>query len=305
MTRERIVFMGSPDYAVPILKLLNEHYQVVGVITQPDQPVGRGKKIQSPPIKILSNALGIPVFQPQQLKGEDFIQKLKGMTPDAIVVAAYGKILPKPVLNLPEYGCINVHASLLPRWRGASPIQHAILCGDEKTGVTIMLMDEGVDTGPILSQSEISVDSQETAETLSSKLANEGAELLIHTIPQYFSGRITIRQQNEEGITYTSLLKKEDARMDFAKDADYLERQVRAFNPWPICFFEWKSNFLRVIKSEVSNSKLLESGQRGIADKYPSVGTSTVDLKLIEVQPAGKRVMSGKDFLNGVRDWAE
>lgn len=305
MTQTRIIFMGSPDYAVPILKMLYEDFNLTAVVTQPDQPVGRGKKIQAPPVKVTAEELGIPVYQPLKIRGGVFEEQLKILAPDVIIVAAYGKILPKAVLEFPAFGCLNVHASLLPRWRGAAPIQNAILHGDVKTGVTIMQMDEGVDTGPILRKREVTIHKTDTGGSLSGKLARAGAELLKEVLPEFLEGRLNAQKQAEVGATYTQLIHKEDGRLDFTKGAEFLERQVRAFNPWPICFFQWKGNPLRVLQAEVTGRASIACGQRGILDQFPCVGTASTDLKLLEVQPAGKRAMSGADFLNGARDWVE
>jgi methionyl-tRNA formyltransferase len=301
----KIVFMGSPEYAVPILQSLSEHFILSGVITQPDQPVGRGKVIQAPPVKEFAQSRWLPVFQPEKIGGEDFLELLKSLTPDAIVVAAYGRILPAAVLDYPKFGCINVHASRLPRWRGASPIHSAILEGDEKTGVTIMLMDEGVDTGPTLACSEVLIGPEDTTETLTRVLAEAGAELLIRTLKGYFEGKIAAIKQPGDGATYSRLLKKEDGRLDFTRDARFLERQVRACIPWPGAYLDWSGNRLRVWKASVLNGHVLKPGKRGVADKFPIVGTASTDLKLIEVQPAGKRILRGTDFLNGARNWLD
>lgn len=303
MQNTKIVFMGSPDYAVPTLKVLNDNYHVVGVITQPDQPVGRGRKIQSPPVKIMAEKMGLKIYQPNRIKGEDFLQTLSGLAPEVVIVAAYGKILPKKVLEFPKYGCVNVHASLLPRWRGASPIQNAILSGDQQSGVTIMLMDEGVDTGPILSKGDVAIADNDTAESLSGKLALKGAELLKDSLPDYLLGKIQAQKQKEEDATYTRMIKKSDALMDFSSGAKILERQVRAYYPWPISYFRWNDTVLRVLEASDNQTQVLSPGQRGILDKYPCVGTATFDLKLLKVQPPGKRAMSGKDFMNGTRNW--
>lgn len=303
MKSQKVVFMGSPDYAVPILEMLNQNYRVVGVITQPDRPVGRGKKIQAPPVKILAQSLGLPVLQPEKIKGDEFVQELSELKPEVIIVAAYGKILPKGILDLPKFGCVNVHASLLPKWRGASPIQSAILNGDASSGVTIMLMDEGVDTGKILAQSEVEIDKEDTAESLSQKLSLSGAELLAATLPDYLNGSIQPQAQQEEEATFTRMLKKEDGEIDFSRSLEFIERQVRAYYPWPICYFKWDDSLLRVIKAEDNRTQKLACRQRGIIDKYPCIGTANGDLKLVQVQPSGKRVMSGKDFLNGARNW--
>jgi methionyl-tRNA formyltransferase len=300
---QKVLFMGSPDYAVPILEMLHENYPVVAVVTQPDKPVGRGKKIQSPPVKVLAEKLGLTVLQPKRIKGKSFMEELEQLAPDVIIVAAYGKILPKSILDFPKYGCVNVHASMLPKWRGASPIQYAIWKGDAESGVTIMLMDEGVDTGGILAQRSVKIVPAETTESLAQKLSHTGTELLQQTLPDYLAGKLEAVAQREEEATFTRMLDKADGELDFSQPAETLERQVRALNPWPICYFKWNGNHLRVIKAEVSQASHLEAGQRGIISKQPCVGTSSFDLKLVEVQPAGKRVMSGKAFLNGARDW--
>ncbi len=302
---ERIAFMGSPDYAATILEELNRCFTICGVITQPDQPTGRGKLIQSPTVKSYAESMGLAVFQPEKIRGDDFIVLLNDLAPDAIVVAAYGKILPKSVLEFPKFGCINVHASLLPRWRGASPIYNAILHGDEKSGVTIMLMDEGVDTGAILASREITIERQETTGSLTGKLSRLGADLLVQTLPEYFAGGIKPTAQPEKDATYSRLIKKEDGRLDFSNSAEFLEKQVRACLPWPVAFFEWEGNPLRILSAEVLQTSQLEPGQRGIIEKFPCVGTARLDLKLVEVQPAGKRPMRGCDFLNGARGWME
>ena len=305
MNKARIIFMGSPDYAVPALKMLHAQFNLTAVVTQPDQPVGRGKKIQAPPVKIIAQELDVPIFQPAKVRGAEFMELLRTLAPDVIIVAAYGKILPEAVLEFPSFGCLNLHASLLPRWRGASPIQNAILHGDEKTGVTIMKMDRGVDTGAIFQMREVSIEPDDTAGSLSEKLAVTGAALLEEILPKYFDGTISAQEQPEEGATYAQLLHKEDGRMDFSKEAEELERQVRAFNPWPVSFMEWKAQPLRVLRAELTGKKSNGCGKRTIVEKFPCIGTASVDLKLVEVQPAGKRPMRGSDFLNGARDWAD
>ena len=297
------MFMGSPDFAVPVLQRLNESYEIVAVVTQPDQPVGRGRKLQAPPVKLAAQELDLNILQPGSVRKGSFFEDLKRLSPDGIVVAAYGKILPEEVLEFPRFGCINVHASLLPRWRGASPIQYAILHGDAQTGVTIMRMDEGLDTGAMLAKGSIEIADDDTAESLAEKLAVIGADLLEKTLPDYMKGEITPQEQDDSQATFTRLIKKQDALIDFSKTAEELERQVRAYYPWPISYFRWEENVLRVVKASISDTNSLEPEQRGIIGKYPCVGTATVDLKLLEVQPAGKRVMNGKAFINGARGW--
>lgn len=298
----RVVFMGSPDFALPTLAALEKHYSVVGVITQPDRPAGRGRVLTSPPVKQLAAQLGIDVIQPAKLREPEAQEALKTWSPDLVVVAAFGQILRASVLELPRYGCVNVHASLLPRWRGAAPIQAAILHGDAETGVTIMKMDAGIDTGAILSQRALSIRPEDTAGSLSSRLAEEGANLLVETLPGYLAGGLTPIAQDETRATYASMLTKEQGELDFSKPAEALERQVRAFQPWPGAYAFFQGEMLKVLRAHVDGSVAVPS-QRSIIQNLPAVGTTSGWLVLDEVQPAGKRPMSGDVFLRGARQW--
>ncbi|MBN1449808.1 MAG: methionyl-tRNA formyltransferase [Anaerolineales bacterium] len=300
----KIVFMGSPDFSLSSLHALAEGYYVVGVVTQPDRAAGRGRELKPPPVKTLAQKLGIPVIQPEKLRQPEALEQLRAWSPDVIVVAAFGQILRQDVLDLPPFGCINVHASLLPRWRGAAPINAAILHGDEETGITIMKMDAGLDTGPILSQRAVRIQPDETAGSLFDKLSTLGAALLLDTLPGYLAGEIQTRPQPEEGSTYAPMLKKEDGLLDFSHPARELERKVRAFNPWPGAYFEWDGNLLKVHSASIGLRKM-RAGERGIYLGLPAVGTSENLLVLGEVQPAGKKPMPGKAFLAGARNWAE
>jgi len=302
--KKKIVFMGSPDFALSTLRALHENYPVVGVVTQPDRAAGRGRELKPPPVKTLALELGIPVIQPEKLREPEALEQLRAWSPDAIVVAAFGQILKQDVLDLPEFGCINVHASLLPRWRGAAPINAAILHGDEETGVTIMKMDAGLDTGPILSQRSVRIQPEETAGSLFDKLSTLGADLLLDTLLKYFSGEIEPRPQPEEGITYAGMMKKKDGLLDFSQPARELERKVRAFNPWPGTYFEWDGGMLKVHRASIGMGKMQE-GKRGVYLGLPAVGTSENLLVLGKVQPAGKKPMPGKAFLAGARNWTE
>lgn len=295
--------MGSPDYAATILHRLADSMNVVGVITQPDKQVGRGKQYQSPPVKILADQLEIQVKQPIKLTTDEFIHTLDKWNPGVIVVAAYGKILRSDILNLPSYGCINVHASLLPRWRGASPIHAAIMNGDKTTGVTIMKMDEGIDTGSILSKKEIVINDSDTTGVLTDKLAILGAELLLDTLPKYLSGELIPENQPGDGATYAGLIRKQDGYIDFHESAEKLERRIRAFNPWPVCFFDWNGKNVKIFSASILPSDDLKPGQRGIVNKFPCIGTNTNDLKLLEIQIPGKQRIKGNFFLNGARNW--
>ena len=298
----RVVFMGSPDFALPTLASLEKHFSVVGVFTQPDRPAGRGRVLTSPPVKQLAAQLGIDVIQPAKLREPEAQEALKTWSPDLVVVAAFGQILRASVLELPRYGCVNVHASLLPRWRGAAPIQAAILHGDAETGVTIMKMDAGIDTGAILSQRALSIRPEDTAGSLSSRLAEEGANLLVETLPGYLAGGLTPIAQDETRATYASMLTKEQGELDFSKPAEALERQVRAFQPWPGAYAFFQGEMLKVLRAHVDGSVAVPS-QRSIIQNLPAVGTTSGWLVLDEVQPAGKRPMSGDVFLRGARQW--
>src|SRR6266508_3093803 len=242
----RVVFMGSPDFSLPILRALATAYHVVGVVTQPDRAAGRGRELKAPPVKALAFELGLPFIQPEKLRQPDAMAQVQAWNPDVIVVAAFGQILRKDVLELPHFGCINVHASLLPRWRGAAPINAAILHGDEETGVTIMKMDVGLDTGPMLTQRSIPLTREDTAGSVFEKLSQLGADLLIETLPDYLSGKIQATPQPEEGVTYAPMLKKEEGHLDFTRPAEELERRVRACNPWLGAFMDFDGTLLKV-----------------------------------------------------------
>jgi methionyl-tRNA formyltransferase len=301
----RFVFMGSPEFALPTLKRLaeNKTVQLVGVVTQPDRPAGRGRNLTPPPVKILAQSLGLEVIQPEKLRQPESFAKLAGWKPDMIVVAAFGQILRQNVLDLPHYGCINVHASLLPRWRGAAPIQAAVAAGDSQSGVTIMKMDVGVDNGPILAQQSVSILPGDNAETLSSRLAVVGAQLLMDTIPGYLQGEIIPQFQDESRVTRAPMLKKEDGLLDFNQTADELVRKIRAFEPWPGTYLVWQDNLLKVHQAHASLQTGSVPAKREVLDGNPAVGTSLGWLVLDVVQPAGKKSMSGDVFLNGARQW--
>jgi len=299
----RIVFMGSPDFAVPALEALENKYTVVGVVTQPNRPAGRSGDLKPPAIKEAALRLGIPSIQPEKLRQPEALYQLRAWAPDVIVVAAFGQILRTNVLELPRFGCINIHGSLLPRWRGAAPIQAAILAGDPETGITIMKMDAGVDTGLILSQRKLPIAPNETGGSLFAKMAPLGAQLLLETLPRYLSGELVPVPQPEAGITYASMLKKDDGLPDFTQSADSLERRVRAMNPWPGTFFDWNRTLIKVHRAHVSPEKSPGVGVRYILQGWPAIGTSEGSLILEELQPAGKISMPGKAFLAGARNW--
>lgn len=292
--------MGSPDFALPSLRALAKHYDVAGVITQPDKPSGRGRELKSPPVKMLAQELNIPIIQPEKLRDTT---QLEIWRPDLIVVAAFGQILKKNILDFPKYGCLNVHASLLPRWRGAAPINAAILAGDEETGVTIMKMDVGLDTGDMLTKKSMRLNPDDTAGSVFQTLSSLGAELLIETIPDYISGKIIPEPQNNELATYAPMLKKEDGKLNFNQSVVELERRIRAMNPWPSAWFEWNGNLLKVWRVSVSEKKVGETGNRHTVEERGAVTCADGSIILEEVQPAGKKIMSGKSFLLGAKNW--
>ncbi len=296
--------MGSPDFALPTLSALADAFNVVGVVTQPDRPAGRGHKLRPPEVKTLAIKLGLPIIQPPTLKDPDALAELKRMAPDVIVVAAFGQILRQEVLSLPPHGCVNVHASLLPRWRGAAPVQAAIL-HDDVTGVTIMKMDRGLDTGPILSQRAVPIGGAVTAGQLFDKLAQMGADLLVETLPGYVSGEVRPSPQDDTQATYAPRLSTADGELDFNQPAGFLARMVRAYNPWPGTFCEVEGFRLKVFRAHAVQKQIVLPGKRYVIDDQPAWGTADGVLVLDEVQAAGKSRMAGQDFLRGVRDWME
>ncbi|MEA3349242.1 MAG: methionyl-tRNA formyltransferase [Chloroflexota bacterium] len=299
----KTVFMGSPDFALPTLRALAENYPLVGVVTQPDKPAGRGRKLKSPPVKILAQELDLPIMQPRRLAHPDAVQQLRDLAPDLIVVAAFGQILRPEVLNLPKHGCINVHASLLPRWRGAAPINAAILHGDRESGITIMKMDAGLDSGPIINQRSIPIAANETAGSLFDRLAQLGANLLIETLPAYLSGELMPRPQDNTSSTYAPMLSRADGELDFNTPAETLVKQVRAFNPWPGTFIIWQKRRLKIHQAHAVSATTPGVGVFTTHEGFPAIGTSAGMLVLEKVQPAGKRAMLGDTFLHGAKNW--
>jgi len=301
----KIVFMGSPPYAEIVLRDLYERFDVVGVITQPDKRVGRGNSILPPPVKRFASKMEIPILQPKKLATEEVDCFLSEWDPDVIIVAAYGKILRPKILEYPKFGCVNVHASYLPRWRGASPIQAAILNGDRTTGVSIIKMDEGIDTGAIITQKEVEISEFETAGSLTKKLATIGAKTLVDALPKYIKGAIILEKQLSSKATYAGMINKQDGLLDFQEIAEELERKIRAYDPWPICYFNWNGKNVKIYNGRVLKTNHLEPGQRGIIEKYPCIGTKTFDLQLVKIQMPGKQKINGDIFLNGARGWIE
>jgi methionyl-tRNA formyltransferase len=301
----RAVFMGTPEFAVPTLRRLLQAYQVVGVVTQPDRPAGRGRKLQPPPVKELALAQGLPVLQPRSLRKDPAaVQAIADLEPDVIVVAAYGLILPQSVLDIPPHGCLNIHASLLPKYRGPAPIPAAILAGDGETGVTIMLMDAGMDTGPIIAQRRTPIHPDDTTASLSARLAELGAELLLEVLPGWLSGELTPQPQDDAQATYCGLIRKEDGGIDWTQPAEFIARQVRAYNPWPGAFTFWRGQRLKVLRARpVEAPTDSPPGTVTLVERLPGVITGEGVLLLEEVQLAGKRAMPADVFIRGHRDF--
>jgi methionyl-tRNA formyltransferase len=302
----RIVFMGTPEFAIPTLRALDEYHEVAGVVTQPDRRAGRGRSLVAPPVKEAALELGLPTIQPRALGEPEAIEQVKAWHPDLIVVAAFGQILKKPVLALPPYGCLNVHASLLPRYRGASPIAAAILAGEEVTGVTLMRMDEGMDTGPILAQAQCPIAPDDTTATLTGKLARLGAELMAKTLPAWLSGELEARPQDDSQASYCRPLTKQDGHLDWGEPASALERRVRAYDPWPGTYTTWQGQRLNVIRARAWPDRQEPDPPGTVVELEVGVGVVTGQgvLELMEVQPAGKKPMEAEAFARGQRDLA-
>lgn len=293
--------MGTPNFAVPSLQKLIETHNVVGVVTQPDNPAGRGKQLRPSPVKVVAQAAGIPLYQPKSLRPADAAAPLQAWQPDIIIVAAFGQILRRHVLDLPPHGCLNIHASLLPRWRGAAPIQHAILAGDTETGVTLMRMDEGLDTGPTLARQTIPIRADETAATLHDRLAQLGAGMLANHLDDILHGRLSPIPQNDDKSTYAPMIKKGDGRLDWTKTAVQLERHIRAMTPWPSAFTEWNGRLLKILSAQIIDTPLPagDPGQVVLMQDTAVILTADCGLHPEKIQLAGKRAMSIADFRRG------
>jgi len=297
--------MGTPDFAVPSLELLlSGNYSPVAVYTSPDSPAGRGRELSVSPVKRVALEHGIEVRQVHSLKDDDAIAQLAQLKPDAIVVASYGLILPPNVLSIPPFGCINLHPSMLPRHRGPTPIPAAILAGDSETGASIMLMDEGIDTGPVLAQRELPIESGDTTASLTDKLAQLSARLMMETLPRWFGGEIQPQPQREADATYTKILTKADGEIDWRMPAADIERRVRAFQPWPGCYTRWQGKTLKVMAATPLRGKRERPG-KVIPIDGDGAGVQTGDgiLVLRQLQLEGKRPMDIAEFLRGQRDF--
>lgn len=298
-----VVFCGTPQFAVPTLEKLAEvGFNIKLVLTQPDRPKGRGLELVSSPVKQSAEKLGIPVYQPEKIKtNEELKAKLAAITPDAIIVVGYGCIIPPWMLNLPKYGNINLHASLLPKYRGAAPIQWAIASGEKTTGVTTMRIDEGLDTGDILLQQELAIFDDDTAETLAPKLAAIGGELMVTTLQRLESGTITPRQQDNDQASLAPILKKEDGRIDFARPAQEIFNRLRGFQPWPGAFTTFRGKTLNITAAKPATKKICQT-QFLVKGSQLLVGCAgDTSLEILELQPEGKKRMPARDFIHGYR----
>ena len=301
----KIIFFGTPEFAVPSLKwLIKNDYKIAACVTRPDKPKGRDLNIRFSPVKKLAKKNNLKILQPEKINDPTFIKTLKEINPALFVVVAYGKILPKKIIDLPMFGTLNVHASLLPKYRGASPIHYALLNGDKKTGVTIMKMDEHMDTGPILSQLEIDIDKEENLSSLHDKLAQEGAQLLTNTLPGYFSYDINLEKQDESEASYTKILKKEDGRINWSKSAQEIENKIRAFNPWPGTFSYYKNSLIKIKEGEATDQP---SGKKPGYLFYKNdkifVTTKTNLFEIKKIQLSGKKALGASDFINGQKEF--
>jgi len=308
----RVIFMGTPEFAVhPLESLVINQYEVVAVYTQPDKPAGRGRAMVSSPLKGVALDYELPVVQPAGFKGPEVVAQLADLHPDVIIVAAYGHILPKAVLDIPTYGCINIHPSLLPKYRGVSPVAAAILAGDEFTGVSIMLMDEGVDTGPVLARAQIPISVRDTTGSLTARLSVIAAQLLLEVLTCRSGDGLKPRPQDEDGATYSGPISREEGEVDWSLSAVEIWRRVRAFQPWPGCYTRWRGKQLKIIEAvPMPGEGALETGR--VIALNPEVerseapfGICTGDgiLGVLRVQLEGKRAMSAAEFLRGQRQF--
>jgi methionyl-tRNA formyltransferase len=312
----RVAFAGTPEFALPALEALLERHRIVGVLTQPDRPRGRGRRIEPGPVKRTALERGLPLAQPETLATEEARTPLEAWDPDALVVVAYGLVLPREVLALPPLGCLNIHASLLPRWRGAAPIERAILAGDAETGVTIMQMDSGLDTGPVLLRRRLTISSSHTAGTLRDELSRLGAAALLEALEGLAHGTLKPAPQPAEGVSYAAKIAKSEAWIDWRRDALDIERQIRAFNPWPVAETALDGEPLRIFRgrAERAGEELkLASNERHILAKIPEPGSivAVLDdfvlvqcglgrLRVLEVQRPGRRRVSARDYAHGM-----
>ncbi|WP_282171664.1 methionyl-tRNA formyltransferase [Cytobacillus firmus] len=299
----KIVFMGTPDFSVPVLKqIIDDGYEVIGVVTQPDRPVGRKKVLTPPPVKVEADTQGIPVYQPEKIRQPDELEKVLALKPDLVVTAAFGQILPKELLDAPKYGCINVHASLLPELRGGAPIHYSILQGKEKTGITIMYMAEKLDAGDILTQVEVPITETDTVGTLHDKLSEAGSKLLSETLPKLLNGELNPVKQNEEEATFAYNIKREQEKIDWSKTGEEIYNHIRGLNPWPVAYTTFDCKVVKIWNSKkVKHAKSEEPGTiiRLEEDGIVVASGNDTAVKITELQPSGKKKMPAEQFLRG------
>ncbi|MCA1059217.1 methionyl-tRNA formyltransferase [Rossellomorea aquimaris] len=298
----KVIFMGTPDFSVPVLQsLIDEKYDVIAVVTQPDRPVGRKRTLTPPPVKVAAEKHGIPVYQPEKIKNEEELNQVLALKPDLIVTAAFGQILPNALLEAPKYGCINVHASLLPELRGGAPIHYSILQGKEKTGITIMYMVEKLDAGDIISQVEVEIEERDHVGTLHDKLSVAGAKLLIETIPSLLRGEISPVKQDDEKATFARNIKREQEKIDWTKTGKEIYNHIRGLHPWPVAYTTLAGSVMKVWWGEKVDITPASPGEilRVEEDGFIVSTGNSVGIKITDLQPSGKKRMTAKDYLRG------
>ena len=299
----KIIFMGTPDFSVPVLRqIIQDGYDCIGVVTQPDRPVGRKKVLTPPPVKVEAEKLGIPVFQPERIKQSEELQTILQLKPDLIVTAAFGQILPIELLTAPKFGCINVHASLLPELRGGAPIHYAIIQGKEKTGVTIMYMAEKLDAGDILTSVEVPILEDDNVGTMHDKLSEAGAKLLSETIPKLLKNELTPIVQDEEKVTFASNIQREQEKVDWTQSGEVIYNHIRGLNPWPVAYTLLKGTVLKIWQSKkiLNENKAAPGTVVNIEDDGIVIATGNeTAIKITELQPSGKKRMSAEQYLRG------
>lgn len=299
----RLVFMGTPQFAVaPLQALATAGHEILAVVTRADKPAGRGRVLQPPPVKSAALELGLPLFQPKRVRELDFIDQLRELGPEIIVVAAYGQILPQEILTLPPFGCVNIHASLLPKYRGAAPVNWALIRGENETGITIMQMDEGMDTGGVLVQERVPIDAADTTGTLLEKLSSLGSRMIVHALERISQGTLPATAQDDAAATMAPILRKEDGRIDWTLPAREIHNRVRGLSPWPGAYSFMDGRLVKFLESRVAPGKEQPGSIRADNADTLSVGTGEELLTVLRLQPEGKKPMSAAEFLRGHRN---
>lgn len=297
----RAIFFGTPEFAVPVLKsiLTLPYLDLIAVVTQPDKPVGRRQALTPSPVKIVAQVNKVKILQPENIKNSQFEESLKELSPAVIILVAYGKIIPKNLLEISKFGWLNIHASLLPKFRGSSPIQTAILEGEKETGVTLMKIDSGLDTGSIISQKKLRIESDDNFQTLHDQLSQLGADLLKATLEDYLAEKLSPTPQDHTQATNTTLIKKEDGKIDWSKPALYIDRQIRALNPWPGTWIEWQGKRLKILEGDILNLDSPSGKAFLTSDKKLAIGCGKASLLISKLQLEGKKVLTASEFLRG------